>query len=81
MTEKRTHPIRRQMNAAFCDPSGAFSIKKFLLVWAQIVVLAHMGTSWEDLIKLPTSLMVVLVFLAAPEMISKFLSMKLGSSK
>ena len=81
MKEKRHSAFRRQVNEAFCDPNGQFSIKKFLVIWTQIVVLGHMGTSWDRLIERPETLLIVLSFLIAPELISKFLSMKLGGAK
>ena len=77
--ERRQSAFRRQANEAFCDPNGAFSIKKFLVIWTQIVVLGHMGTSWDKLLDRPESLAIVLTVLIAPELISKFLSMKLGT--
>ena len=77
--ERRKSAFRRQVNAAFCDPNGEFSIKKFLVIWTQIVVLGHMGTSWDKLLDRPESLAIVLCVLIAPELISKFLSMKLGA--
>lgn len=76
--ERRKSAFRRQVNEAFCDPNGAFSVKKFLAVWTQIAVLAHMNNSWDVLITRWDSLAIVLVVLIAPELISKFLSMKLG---
>ena len=80
--EKRRSPIRRQLNAAFCDPNGHFSISKFLAVWAQIAVLAHMNTSWDTLILKWESLTVVLVVLIAPDLLKKFISMRFnGASK
>jgi hypothetical protein len=78
--EKRKSPMRRQMNEAFCDPLGKFSISKFLAVWAQIAILAHMNRWFEELISKPESLLIVLSFLIAPEIIKKALVMKLGGS-
>ena len=78
--EKRKSPFRRQVNEAFCDPNGNFSIKKFLVIWTQIVVLGHMGISWDKLIEKPETLFIILSFLIAPEIISKFLTMKLGGT-
>ena len=79
-TDRRRHLIRRQWNEAFCDPDGRFSIGKFLAIWAQIVVLAHMGTSWEKLIDKPETLLIVLAFLIAPDLIKKALILKLGGA-
>lgn len=78
--EKRHSPIRRQINEAFCGPDGEFSVSKFLAVWAQIAVLAHMNRYFEELIDKPESLLIVLSFLIAPDIIKKALVMKLGGS-
>lgn len=80
MEEKRHSPMRRQINEAFCDPDGAFSISKFLAVWAQIAVLAHTNIAFSDLISKPESLLIVLAFLIAPDIIKKALVLKLGGS-
>lgn len=77
---RRHSPFRRQINEAFCDPNGQFSITKFLAVWAQIAVLAHMNRLFDDLIARPESLLIVLAFLIAPDIIKKALVMKLGGS-
>jgi len=77
--EQRKSSLRRQVNEAFCDPSGAFSISKFLAVWAQIAVLTHMNRMFEELITKPESLLIILTFLIAPDGFKKFLSMKYGN--
>lgn len=79
-TDRRRSPIRRQLNEAFCDPGGAFSVSKFLAVWAQIAVLSHMNRWFEELIAKPESLLIILAFLIAPDIIKKALVMKLGGS-
>lgn len=68
------------MNEAFTDPNGEFSVSKFLAVWAQIAVLAHMNRWFEELISKPESLLIVLSFLIAPDIIKKALVLKLGGS-
>ena len=79
---RRLHPFRRQMNEAFCDPDGAFSLAKFLAIWAQIAVLTHMNRTWDVLILHWDALALVLVVLVAPDLLKKFLSLKFnGSSK
>ena len=80
MKNRRHSAFRRQVNEAFCDPNGAFSIGKFLSVWAQIAVLAHMNTSWERLIDKPESLGIVLAVLVTPDILKKMLAMKYGGS-
>ena len=69
------------MNEAFCDPNGQFSIGKFLSIWAQIVVLGHMGTSWDQLIAKPESLAIVLAILVCPDLLKKMLVMKYGNGQ
>jgi len=78
---ERKSSLRRQFNEAFCGPDGRFSVGKFLAIWAQIVVLGHMGTSWERLIDKPETLLIVLSFLIAPDIVKKALVMKLGNGK
>lgn len=78
--ERRRSALRRQVNEAFTDPRGEFSVTKFLAVWAQIALLAHMNTSWEKLIDKPESLLIVLTFLVAPDGFKKFLAMKYNGS-
>ncbi len=79
MKNRRHSSFRRQINEAFCDPNGSFSVTKFLAIWAQIAVLAHMNRVFDELITRPESLLIVLSFLIAPDIIKKALVMKLGS--
>lgn len=79
--DKRVHPVRRQFNEAFCGPDGRFSVGKFLAVWSQIAVLAHMNVWFDKLMDKPESLLIVLSFLIAPDIIKKALVMKLGGGK
>lgn len=81
VAEQRHSPIRRQFNDAFCGPDGSFSIGKFIAIWAQIVVLGHMGTSWDKLIDKPESLLIVLTILVAPDIFKKFLAMRYGGAE
>lgn len=80
MTHKnqRHSPFRRQLNEAFCSPDGSFSPTKFLAVWAQISVLSHMNVWFDKLLDKPDTLLIVLSFLIAPDIIKKALVMKLG---
>ena len=78
--ERRRSAFRRQVNEAFCDPSGNFSVTKFLAVWSQIAVLAHMNRVFDELVKRPESLLIVLCFLIAPDILKKALTMKLGGA-
>ena len=78
--DKRTHPMRRQFNEAFCNPNGQFSVGKFLATWAQIAILAHMNVWFDKLLDKPESLLIILSFLIAPDIIKKALVMKLGGA-
>ena len=80
MKNRRHSPLRRQVNEAFCGPDGEFSISKFLAVWAQITVLGHMNLTWDKLLDKPETLLIVLSFLIAPDIIKKALVLKLGGS-
>ena len=80
MKEKRSSPIRRQWNEAFCNPNGQFSVGKFIAVWAQISVLAHMNRVFDQLIAKPETLAIVLTFLIAPDIFKKVIAMKYGNS-
>ena len=75
----RTHPLRRQLNEAFCSPDGSFSPTKFLAVWAQISVLSHMNIWFEKLLDKPETLLIVLSFLIAPDLLRKIINMKFGA--
>lgn len=80
MNNRRKSPLRRQVNEAFCGPDGEFSISKFLAVWSQIAVLAHMNRVFDELIAKPESLLIVLTFLIGPDLFKKLLTLKLGGS-
>lgn len=79
--EKRKAPLRRQMNEAFCAPDGRLSITKTIAVFAQIAVLYHMGRSFDLLIVNWDSLLVVLTFLIAPDVLKKVITLKYGAAK
>ena len=76
--ERRKHPLRRQVNEAFTDPQGRVSLSKVMAVFAQIAVLFHFGRTFDDLIDRPESLLIVLSFLVAPDIVKKALALKLG---
>ena len=80
MKERRKSAFRRQVNEAFAGPDGEFSVSKFLAVWAQIAVLAHMNRTWDELLAKPESLLIVLTFLVGPELFKKLVAMKFGGS-
>lgn len=79
--ERRKSAFRRQVNESFCDPNGNFSVGKFLSIWAQIAVFAHMNTSWDKLIDKPESLAIVLAILVTPDILKKLMVMKYGDGK
>lgn len=81
LPERRQSPLRRQFNEAFCDPDGHFNLGKFLALWTQIVVLGHLGRTWDQLLDKPETLVVVLTFLIAPDVFKKFLTLKYGGVK
>ena len=72
--------MRRQVNEAFAGPDGEFSISKFLAVWAQIAVLAHMNLTWDKLLDKPETLLIVLTFLIGPELFKKLVALKWNGS-
>lgn len=72
---------RRQFNESFCSPDGQFSITKTIAVAAQIAVLYHFGLAFGDLVERPESLLIVLTFLIAPDIMKQALKMKLGGAK
>jgi hypothetical protein len=79
--ERRRSPLRRQFNDAFSTPDGRISLSKTIAVFAQIAVLFHFGRSFDALIERPESLLIVLSFLVAPDIVKKALVMKLGGVK
>ena len=81
MKNKRHSPLRRQLNEAFCDPDGRFSISKFLAAWTQIAVLSHMNLWFDKLLDKPETLLIILTFLIAPDLFKKIIAMKYGEGK
>jgi hypothetical protein len=80
--ERRVSPTwRRQFNEAFCDPFGHFSPSKAISLSAQVMVLYWTGILMDRLIDKPETLLILLCFLIAPELIKKALSMKLGGAQ
>jgi hypothetical protein len=79
--ERRSQHFRRQVNQVWSDPDGRFSISKFIATWAQISILAHLNVWFEKTLDKPETLLIILSFLIAPDMIKKALSMKLGGAK
>ena len=80
--ERRAVPPtwRRQFNESFCSPDGHFSVTKTVAVAAQVMVLYWTGRLMEKLIDKPESLLIMLCFLIAPDIIKKALTMKLGGA-
>lgn len=71
---------RRQFNESFCDPYGHFSPTKTIAVATQVMVLYWTGRLMDRLIDKPESLLILLCFLIAPDIIKKALTMKLGGA-
>ena len=76
---RRSQTLRRQANEAFSAPDGSFSISKTIAIFAQVATLYHFGKFFEKLIERPESLLIILTFLIAPDVIKKALSMKYGN--
>lgn len=72
--------LRRQFNESFCDPYGHLSITKTVAIAAQVTVLFWMGKLMDKLIDKPETLLIMLSFLVAPDLVKKFLAMKLGGA-
>lgn len=72
---------RRQFNQSFYSPDGNFSITKTIAVASQVMVLYWSGVLMDELIERPESLLILLSFLIAPDIIKKALTMKLGGAK
>ena len=78
--EHRKSPIRRQFNEAFCSPDGTVSISKVLAVVTQVGVLNHFMLGFDKVVANPESLLVILTFLIAPDVIKKAIAMKYGAT-
>ena len=81
MVEKRHSPIRRQFNESFLDPNGRFSLIKTIAIAGQIACLYQFGKHFETLIDKPESLLIVVAFVIAPDMLKKLITMKYGGAK
>jgi hypothetical protein len=77
--EKRTQVLRRQFNESFCDPNGHVMIAKVIAVAFQIVVLYETVRTWDKLIEKPDIFMWIVAAMVAPDLIRKFLNMRLGT--
>ena len=69
---------RRQFNQSFQTPDGNFSITKTIAVAAQVMCLYWVGMLMEELIDRPESLLILLAFMIAPDIVKKALNMKLS---
>ena len=77
---KRKQVLRRQLNDTFCDVHGQFSPAKTIAVFGQITTLYYFGRYFEELISKPESLLIVVSFIIAPDLIKKLISMKYGAN-
>ena len=78
--EKRLHPMRRQLNEAFCSPDGSFSPSKMIAFAGQVVALYHFNDNFVLLMDKWDSLTVILSFIIAPELVKKIVAGKYGVS-
>ena len=80
MKEKRKGTLRRQFNEAFCNPDGSFAITKTVAVFGQISALYHFNTNFVALLDKWDSLLVIMGFVIAPDVVKKVIAMKYGGS-
>jgi hypothetical protein len=78
---KRVEPPtwRRQFNESWCDPNGHFAPVKAIAIASQIALLYYFGRWFEKLMDQPESLLIVLSFLIAPDVVKKLITMKYGN--
>ena len=81
--KRRREPptFRRRFNQAFENPDGTISIQKFIVVVTQIGILNHMMLSFDRMLDKPETLLVILGFLIAPQIVKQALVLKLGQGK
>ena len=75
----RRQVLRRQFNDAFCAHDGTFSIVKTIAVFGQITTLYYFGRFFEELIEKPESLLIIVSFVIAPDLVKKLITMKYGN--
>ena len=80
---RRVEPptFRRRFNQSFENPDGSVSIQKIIVMTTQIGLLYHLMLSFERLINKPETLLVILSFLIAPQIIKQAILLKLGGHK
>ena len=69
---------RRQFTESFNDPFGKFSPSKAVAWLGQLALLVHMTVHWQELILHWDAYTLTLTAVIAPELVKKFLTMKLG---
>lgn len=79
--EKRTQPWRRQFNESFCTPEGHLSWTKTMSNVGQTIACVHFADKFAVLVDKPESMAIVLMFIVAPDVLKKFLTMKYGGSQ
>jgi len=77
--ELRKSSLRRQFNESFCDATGQVAIAKVIAIAGQIMLLYYTARYFGDLIAKPESLVWCLLFIIAPDVLKKLITMKYGN--
>lgn len=70
---------RRQFNESFQNPDGSFSPAKAIAITGQLIALFHFNLNFVALIERWDSLLVILSFIIAPDLVKKIVNMKYGN--
>jgi hypothetical protein len=75
-----TPTLRAQLNSAFEENghTGKLSLTKVVAFFGQVVILYNLGISFSGLIDKPETLLILISFLVAPDLIRKLVSLKYG---
>ena len=71
---------RRQFNEAFQNPDKSFSPAKSIAIIGQGICLWHLNIHFAELIAKWDSLLVILSFIVAPDLVKKIVNMKYGTA-
>jgi hypothetical protein len=71
---------RRQLNETFTGPDGAFNWSKAIAVPAQVIMLNWLWIGFDRLLDKPETLLIILSFLIAPDIVRKAMYLKMGGS-
>ena len=78
-TEHRKAVWRRQFNQSFMDEHGNVMVGKVMAVATQTVVLFYMTRDFELLYAKPETMLIILSFLVAPQVIGRLAKLKYGN--